>query len=181
MSWAEVKYALNSTVGTDEFKPLDELMKDEVNLMRYDGKRFAVDDTIIETKTGGGKSTVPTNTVTGNVVDICSVRPKIGGTWTVQTPVTTYMSFANETTLYASVLVYVNDVYYGKGTFTHPSTSSGQKSGTASMNVSFKAGDKISFKFQTTLSISVESGSFYASCSSVNILAKVVDNLIEDL
>ena len=166
--WAEIKYALNSTIGTADFKSLDKLL-------RFEGKRFAIDSSIFDTRSGGGRSTVPTNTVTGNVVDICSVYPKIGGTWNVQVPVDNYLSWSNETTLYASVLVYINDVYYGQGTYTSISSSSGN----VSVNVSFKTGDKISFKLQATLSKSIASGSFYTSCSSLNILAKVVDNLIE--
>ena len=170
--WAEIKHTLNSTLGTSEFKPLDKLI-------RFEGKRFAIDSSIFETRSGGGQSTVPTNKVTGNIVDICSVHAKIGGTWNVQVPVNTFLQYSNTTTLYASVLVYINDVYYGQGTYTRSSSSNGSVNGTASVNVSFKAGDKISFKFQSTLSISTEGGSYYASCSSLNILAKVVDNLIE--
>ena len=28
--WAEIKYALNSTLGTDKFKPLNEIIRDEI-------------------------------------------------------------------------------------------------------------------------------------------------------
>ena len=35
MSWAETKYALNSSVGTGSFKPLDKIIKDSTEMQFY--------------------------------------------------------------------------------------------------------------------------------------------------
>ena len=170
MSWGKIKKAINSTVGTSEFQPLDKLI-------RYEGKRFAPDTSAFVSKSFSTVTSKPAyNTIIGPLVDLCSFRANIGGSFTASAPVTTMI---DSTTIYASLKVYINDVYYGQGTFTR--SPSGSASGTASVNVSFNPGDKISFKFQTTLSMSVESSNNYATCSRVDILAKVVDNVIEDL
>ena len=41
MSWAEVKHAINSTVGTSEFKPLDEIVRGNWNLIESENVYIA--------------------------------------------------------------------------------------------------------------------------------------------
>lgn len=43
MSWGKIKYALNSTVGTTGYKPLDKIILDNVRLIATDDVLFAYD------------------------------------------------------------------------------------------------------------------------------------------
>ena len=173
MSWSEIKHALNSTLGTSEFKPLDKLI-------RFDGKQFATGSDVFATPfTGSASSTVPTDTVTGPEIVLCSIRPQIGGSFTARANVGINNSRVSNTKMYCSILAYINGVYYGKSTLTQASTS--VESGTISLVVPFNAGDTISFKLQGTLSVSQGGGTQTATCSQLSILAHVVDNLIDVL
>ena len=168
--WAGIKHSLNSTLGTNEFQPLDKLL-------RYGSKQFTASNDIYKAVfSGTTTSKIPAGTVTGSIIDLCSIRPKIGGSFTVTA--STGVIVAGTTAIYSSLLVYINDVYYGKATFTKKSSDTAT-SGNISINVPFKAGDKISFKWQGTLSMSVDSGTCEAQCWGLNILGQVVDNLIE--
>lgn len=171
--WAEIKHALNSTLGTSEFEPLDKLI-------RYSGKQFAMGSNVFATPFDGSvRSDIPTNKITGTSVDIVSIRPKISGSFTASVSVTTYSSKSK--TVFANLVVYINGVAQSTGQYTGSHSSSGTLSGTASVAVSFKAGDTISFKLYSSLMSSEESGQYYATCSRVNIFGQVVDNLIEVL
>ena len=44
MSWTEIKHAINSTVGTNKFKPLDEVIKGLVGFMADDTQIFGTYD-----------------------------------------------------------------------------------------------------------------------------------------
>lgn len=173
MSWGKIKKAINSTVGTSEFQPLDQLV-------RFSGKNFATSTNTFATPFNGSvRSDIPTNKATGTTVDIVSIRPKISGSFTARANVSTYASKSK--TVNAYLVVYVNGVAQSTGQYTGSHSSSGTLSGTASVVVSFKAGDTISFKFYSGLSMSEESGQYYATCSRLDILGQVVDNLIDVL
>ena len=167
MSWSEIKHALNSTLGTGKFQPLDKLII-------YGSKQFAPNSDVFQNVFSGSvSSTIAYNTVTGGIVDIASIRPKVGGSFTMSASVS--ISGVSGNAVYSSILVYINDTYYSKTTFTGTGTSS---SGTISTLVPFNAGDKISFKLQGSIPSSVAVNS-YAYCSKINVCATVVDNLIE--
>lgn len=175
--WGIIKKALNGTVGTSEFKPLDELI-------RYDGKVLAPDDDVFaHTSFDAVTSIVPNGTVTGTVVDMCSVRVKVGGSFTVSVPMSVYLQPNQGNTIYPKVLVYINDVYYGAGTGSVPASSgTGTRYETISVTVPFEAGDKISFKLQATIAGSTNYSPLYsATCSQLNILARTVDNVVDVL
>jgi hypothetical protein len=173
MSWGKIKKALNSTVGTSEFQPLDQLL-------RFSGKNFATSGNVFATPFNGSvRSDIPTNKITGTTVDIVSIRPKISGSFTASASVTTYSTRSK--TVFANLSVYVNGVAQSTGQYTGSHSSSGTLSGTASVVVSFNAGDTISFKFNSSLMSSEDGGQFYALCTRLNILGQVVDNLIDVL
>lgn len=169
--WAGIKHSLNSTLGTSEFQPLDKLLM-------YGSKRFSIGNDVYATVyTGSATSTIPANTITGSTVNLCSIRPKLGGSFTMRASGS--VSKVSGTTIYCKILVYINDVHYNTATFSANSSST-TTSGNITMTIPSNAGDKISFKLQGGLSMSVETN-YSASCSGISILANVVDNLIDIL
>lgn len=68
MAWEEIKYAVNSTLGTDEFLPLDEIIK---NLKTY----VASDEHIIDLVT----SQISVQAISTTPVQIGFIKPKVNG------------------------------------------------------------------------------------------------------
>lgn len=48
MSWAEVKHALNASIGTDDFKPLDELIKTSIQQTIFSISKLSVGSIVTE-------------------------------------------------------------------------------------------------------------------------------------
>lgn len=75
--WAGIKHALNSTLGTSDFKPLDELIADKIAKI-VSGKSLAASDTTYKTLSSSAVS-VEVETLSENYV-------KLGNSFTVNAP-----------------------------------------------------------------------------------------------
>lgn len=71
--WAGIKHAINSTLGTDEFKPLDKLIDDSIKGTRT----LAASDAVLKVLHGGSEVEEFTKTFTVNTTG--SIRIKVSG------------------------------------------------------------------------------------------------------
>jgi hypothetical protein len=169
--WAEIKHALNSTLGTSEFQPLDKLI-------RYEGKSLIPSSNVFKTVSAETLSVTITNGSTSSPsVNIGSIRSKIGGTVTVRANMD--ITYGQNTTTYGKVSVYVNNVLKTTVTLTK-ATDTLTTSGLPTALVSFQANDVISFKLSGSSSWEV-TNSTTITCRNVSILADTVDNVIDIL
>ena len=164
--WSEIKHALNSTLGTSEFKPLDKLI-------RFEGKRLAVSDTTF-LKIPKGSFTKDTYFVE----DICTLTPSVGGSVRVSANMT-LMSWTTEANTYGRILVYVNGV--NKYTFSQSHSfyvGNTNKDVVVSGDFNFDANDVIELKVQGMYGSSTTANNGRITFSSMQLNAIVVDNLM---
>lgn len=89
--WSSIKHAINSTIGTSEFKPLDEIIKGQ--------KSLVVSDNIYCTLLSTSKSADSTNTE----VELCSFQMNGDGSFK-------FKCYASYSQYSGSVIVYRNNV-----------------------------------------------------------------------
>ena len=172
--WSGIKTALNSTLGTSEFKPLDKLI-------RFEGKNLVVSDTAFLKPSITAKeiSTDYGNQTSGKVVDVITIKPRVSGSVRMVGGVTIYSTTANTPT-YANIVVYVNGVqkYDFSKNYTFASGST-YLSTTITGDIAFNAGDTVSLKFKVRLGSSSDTSLGRATLSSIQFNAITTDNLIE--
>ena len=175
--WAGIKYALNSTLGTSGFKPLDKLI-------RFEGKKLVASDTAflkIPISTIYLSTTYGEQPDGSELVDICTMKPLVGGTARLSANMTIW-STKSGTGTYAYVYVYVNGVK--KHTFSqyYELSSGGSSSVSRELtgDITFDANDEITFKLKVDLSGTVSSNSSgRVKLSTMQLNAITTDNLIE--
>lgn len=162
--WAGIKHALNSTLGTSEFKPLDKLI-------RFEGKKLAVSDSTF--------LSLPNASFTESTAftrDICTLTPSVGGSVRLSSNMT-LVSYSSTDTLYGKILVYVNGSL--KYTFQQSfvwASGDNSKAVVVTGDIQFNANDVISVK----VSGSITGGaSGKVSVSNMYVKAIVTDNLME--
>jgi hypothetical protein len=104
MSWAETMLAVNSTVGTENFKPLDVIIKDNFRLV-------GTTDTLFYTYTGGYTKDVANRRHYSNM----NVSIDCDGTAYIEVPFRFYPSFATQdfyVRVYSADNVLKNEVSY---------------------------------------------------------------------
>ena len=175
MSWGKIKKAINSTVGTSGFKPLD-------YIIRYDNKMFVASGSVFLEIPNTNK----TLTFEGNkgalstIVDLCSFTPKIRGTARLKVNLTVFDN-TNDLMGHAHLYIYINGQLVNTITTTNTASGSGSQT-TADIfsNIDFNANDVIELKLQAQTS----GGSSIMQVSvtinnNIQVLADVKDKLIE--
>lgn len=176
MSWAEIKYAINSTLGTNKFKPLNELIISE-------GKQLVASDTdflrIDKTADVGGVGV--TNANPSPEVTIVTIKPVVGGSVRMSVNLDLYKS-ATTSSRYtvAYVHVYINGVK--KHTFSTSNSSLTGNVGTLNVELpgefTFNAGDSIAFTLNVNSNSSATNETYSARANRIMLKANVVDKLV---
>ena len=123
MSWAEVKHAINSTVGTSEFKPLDKIIMDNWNLIE------SSDVYISETPTYSSSSGVYTLNNSFKMKANGSAKIRLVASYSVNSTYT-FEAYKNGTP-------YASETLAGGGTTNKNFI----------LSISFKKDDVLTFKF----------------------------------
>jgi hypothetical protein len=170
--WAGIKHALNSSLGTSDFQPLDKLI-------RFEGKKLVASDNPFLTVPIIPISVSPeTGKTSSAYANICTITPLVGGSARLSANVTIRVGDTGSTT-YASISVYVNGV--NKYTFIQSHSYSTGAVWAADRVITgdftFNANDEITFKLQSYVADSSCSGS--ATLNSMKINATTIDNLME--
>lgn len=169
---------LNSTVGTPDYIPLDELIRTGTKRLVASDAPLVKVTTDVTTQTGYSTDV----TIYSPTVDICSVKPIVGGTARLVVGMTLSEWSASIYTT-GTVFVFVNGVK--KYEFSQSTTvdSTGYISKNITGDISFNANDEITFKLRASLSgHHVDTGTYgQAQVSSLALNASIVDNLVEIL
>lgn len=190
--WAGIKHALNSTLGTSNFKPLDAIIKEQINgavdeltseitsgqtrVISDIGNtvvaqtRIVASDDAYATIAGGSVETKPVNTEVSYILPkkLKMTRPgsiRISGT----------LSRTNSSKMRGGLAVLVNGVEAER---YYRSDEVGTNSDEFSMDVSFSAGDIISFKVYGTNTAST-TDTRKVSVSEMVLTGKVINNVHE--
>lgn len=175
--WAGIKHALNSTLGTSDFKPLDELIM-------YENKQLSASDNVymtipIETVTLSSTAT-STSAASSEIIDICKFKLKVTGSIRVSLNVSLYDGANNSNySAVGYVYVYINGVQ--KHSF-YKDTSSLDTAGTLTDDVtgdiSFNKGDIITLKAQLK-SNTAGSSRYDMTIHGLKLKADVISNLVQ--
>lgn len=155
--WAGIKYAINSTLGTSDFKPLDKMILGMRSLQASDNVYMTL---------SGFPSAAPNNGQTEIVSHPQSITPYTSGSLKFKVYYVTVQSGYTSPELYFNV--YIN------GSRAYRDTLSPGPSGTTTehtLQISYQAGDVI------TLEVSVKSGGdlIQFSSSKVEILGTLTE------
>ena len=124
--WAEIKYALNSTLGTDDFKPLDKLIRDSYYVYASDDLlKTLYDETFDGSNTDVPLTTIGTIGLPGTIKLCIEVDTSGSGT------------DASTSTMYVGVEGNLKTIHISNGKVT------------TDVLIDVKKGDKIQFKFFT--------------------------------
>lgn len=170
MSWAEVKYALNSTLGTDEFMPLNKVIIN-TKVIEPDSNTELWTPDLKYSELSGMQSTEK---------EIAKFRMFLKGKIYIKVSTTLYKTATS--TPYTTVLKwYVNGTLKSQETihsFTRSQTATGQVYDTTSARLTVNDDDIISVKFLTT------DAEVYRTCrcvfDNIVVLGKVVDTVAFD-
>lgn len=138
MSWAEIKKAVNSTICTEDFQPLDEIFKGSWRFVACDDVTYK-SDTVTYSRNGSAFTL-------GN-----SYTAAADGTLTVKLLATTNSGIT------CTFGAYVNGALFSSDERSVTSTAEY----TFSNNVTFKKGDVLTFKFTRSSGTSATFGNLY--------------------
>lgn len=174
--WKEIRYALNSTLGTTEFRPLDELI-------RYGGKQLiASDNTFLKLPISTARA--ESNQLNGKygcetTDEVVAFRftPLVGGS--VRMTGTMNITDSRSGDIYAigRLRIYVNDVL--THTISQNNSSGSPATVAVSQDIVFNAKDRIKVTLQSETTTSGTTMSHSVELSNIYLKADVTDNLIK--
>lgn len=168
---------LNSTFGTSDYKPLDEMILVENKRLKASDNNFMILDNVNGIKV----ETVYESTPNGStVVDVATIRPMVDGSIRLRVNMdvtdnkTTTSAYYGKGFIYA----YINNTL--KYTFFASNQDKGESANVDLIgDVFFNKGDTVTFKFQVKASTAASGMKCTATLNSFYINADVVANLID--
>ena len=174
--WKEIRKTLNSTLGTQDFKPLD-------YIIRYDSKSLVASNNVLADIPIKVSSLSHTSypVALSDITNIGSFISKVGGTITVYSYVT-ISSASTQNYAKAELYVYVNGVIVSTVTITNNGSTDSLHtlSHPTSQNITVNANDVVEFKVRLGHSGNV-SNTATLSINTLQARADVKDNLITSL
>lgn len=167
---------LNSTIGTPDYKPLDELLLIGSRSLVASEEPFMLVDTNFVKSEG-----VYNQTAAGPVVDVCSIKPMIGGSMKVYANIGFFNDY-KQVEVFGYLYVYINGAL--KYTFIATSgTGVVNVNGDLEGDISFEKNDTITFKLQAKLTntTSASSQRYSAALDDILLKASITEKLIQAL
>lgn len=158
--WAGIKHALNSTLGTEDFKPLDKFIIEQKKLVASDDIYLELEDFSVSTVYNGNQVSAY---YPKKIKMIGDGSMRIKG---VLTP-------SSNSTARRSIVVYLNEqeVYFAEWGPSSTTTQAFQK------DISYKNKDVISFLINVANTVS--SSNVTATVENFSINGKVIHNVFE--
>lgn len=107
MGWAKIKKAINSTLGTSEFKPLDEIIKGQKSLLVSDNLYYSFPTLTFENVTSGENNRVVKDVMKFKCPGSCRIEIgsfSLDATSTSQVNAIVYINGINRCSLWGSTL-----------------------------------------------------------------------------